>query len=389
MKSKANFLILAAIVFVANCCSPKGDGSVSEVIVNGNKMYVFSLNNLKSDTTTLKFSSLVEYCVLVQLETTEEAFFKPGPTTVTEKYIGIRSSGAPYKLFDRSGKFIGNLGAVGGGPGEWTIALYDDIIDDKNELIYLSSFMSDKILVYSTSGKFLKNIVAPHRLQKPKMYLSDNVLTVIHMPFKTDKAVAYQFDVNTGEILKELGPPPAHFIVQSFDNELFSSRNAPGVFDFLHTCSDTLYHLDMKNNQILPAFGVTYTTSEKIWNRYLPLNKNIFLTDVNIFSKERGRYVPIGMVATDMTSKTSSFIKVVNDYYGNYPVSIGSVSNGYWTLNIQPEQLKEDIENYLAQRGLSDNDRQVLTKTLSTLKENTNNVVFIGKLKKEIKTKLW
>ena len=389
MNSKSKILVLAALVLGTYCCSPKGDGSISEVIVNGNKMYVFSLNDLKSDTTTVSLSSLVDYCNLVQLETTEEAYFRPGNTTVTEKYIGIRSSGAPYKLFDHSGNFLCDVGSVGKGPGEWTISLYDDIIDDKNELIYFSSFMSNKILVYSTSGKFLKDIVAPHQLQKPKMFLSDNILTVIHMPFQNDKAVAYQFDVKTGEVLKELAPPPAHFIVQSFDGELFSTRNAPGIFDFLHTSSDTLYHFDMKNNKILPAFRVTYSTSERVWMRYFPLNKNIFLTNVNMFSEEQRRFMPIGIVASDLKTKTSSWIKVVNDFYGNMSVPIGSVSNGYWVRNVQPEQLMEDIENRLAQRGLSENDRQILNKTLSTLKENTNNVVFIGKLKGEIKAKLW
>ena len=388
MKSKSNFLFFVALVFSAYSCSQKGDGSVSEVIVNGNKMYVFSLNDLKSDTTTIPLSKLVDYCVLVQLENTEEAYFKPGVTTVTEKYIAVRSSRAPYKLFSRSGKFIGNIGSVGNGPGEWTFSLYDDIIDDKNDLIYLSSLNSDKILVYNTSGQFLKNFVAPHRLQKPKMFLFNEVLTVIHMPFEDNKAFAYQFDVKTGEILNEFAPPPAHFIEQGFDGELISMRNAPNTFDFLHTNSDTLYHFDTKNNKILPVFRVTYNTSEQIWKRYLPFNKNIYLTNVSILSEELRKYVSVGMVATDLDSKISSWIKVTNDFYGNMPVSIGNASNGYWISNVQPEQLIEYIENHLANRGISEKDKQILNKTLATLQENTNNVVFIGKLKDKVQ-KLW
>ena len=392
MKSISKIL-LVALVIGAYCCSPKGDGSVTIIDVGGSKMAVFSLNELKADTTTLLLSSLVEDCILVQLQSVEDAYIRPGVTTITEKYIGVRQSGAPYKLFDRSGKFLRNVGSIGRGPGEWTISLYDEIIDDKNELIYLSSFMNDRILVYSTSGQFLKDIVAPHRLQKPKMFLSDGILTVVHMPFENDRAVAFQFDVNTGEILKELAPPPAHLIIQSFDSELFSNRNAQGVFDLNHTSSDTLYHFDTKSNKLLPAFNVTYSSSENIWKRYFQLNKDIFLTNVSYMGTDpntgRQRYIPRGTVATDLKSMTSSWIKVVNDYYGNMPVSIGSIHNGYWVYNIQPEQLMEDIENRLARRNITDNDRQVLTKTLSTLKENTNNVVFIGKLKNEVRTKLW
>jgi len=49
----------------------------------------------------------------------------------------------------------------------------------------------------------------------------------------------------------------------------------------------------------------------------------------------------------------------------------------------------EDIEDRLAERGLSDDDRQVLSRVLSTLEEDTNNVVFIGKLKSEVRSRLW
>jgi len=379
---------LYALAFGVCCCSPKGDGSVSEVVVNDHTMYVFSLNNLQKDTKTILLSSLVDDCTLVQLETTDDAFFKPGTTTVTEKYIGIRSDLAPYKLFDRSGKFLGNIGSIGNGPGEFTISVYDDIIDEKNELIYLSCFMSDKIHVYSTSGKFLKDIVAPHRLQKPKMFLSGNMLTVVHMPFPDDSAVAYQFDVNTGKVLKELAPPPEHFITFGFDGELFSTRNTTGIFDLMYTSSDTLYHFDIKNNKILPAFRVANTT-EGAWVRYFQLNKNIFLTDVNEFSKERERFMSIGLVASDLKTKTSSWIKVVNDFYGNMPVPIRLINNGYWVLNIQPDQLMDDIEDHLVKRGLSEKDVQILNKTLSTLKEDANNVVFIGKIKNERTINLW
>jgi hypothetical protein len=383
MKSILKVLFLA-LVFGVYSCSPKGDGTVSEVVVNGNKMYVFSLNSLKSDTATIPLSSLVENCYLVPLENSDDAYFSPWFTTVTEKYIGVRQQGGdPYKLFDSSGKFLCNVGAVGQGPGEYSISLYDDIIDDKNELIFLTSMIGDKILVYNTSGQFLKNIVAPHRIQKPKMFLSDDVLTVVHLPFNDNRAFAIQFDVHTGDVLKELAPP-AHLIVHNFDGELFNTRSVSNIFDFIHTDSDTLYHFDMKNNEILPVFTMTYSSSENIWKQYYQLNKDLFLS--NIQSLRDNRFTNVGIVATDLTSKKSSWIKVVNDYYGNMPVpiGIGSVRNGYWVYNIQPEQLMENIENRLAEGSCTENEKEVLRKTLSTLEEGANNVVFIGKLKSEI-----
>jgi len=251
--------------------------------------------------------------------------------------------------------------------------------------------MRDRILVYSTSGQFVKDLVAPHRLQKPKIFLSDGILTVVHMPNPNDKAMAFQFDVNTGEILKELGPPPAHMIVQDFDSELFSSRNAQGVFDIIHTSSDTLYQFDVKNNKLRPAFTVDFITNERVWKRYFQLNKNMFLAQVRIFNENTQRFEGGEIIATDMKSLTSSRITVTNDLFGN--MSLGSIGwdshNGYFVINAQPEDLMEDIEKRLSESGVSIADREALTQTLSTLKEGTNNVVFFGNLKREIETKLW
>ena len=377
MKTK---IFSIALVFGVCCCSPKGDGSVSEVIVNGNKMYVSSLNDLKSDTKTIVLSRIVEDLELVQFETKDEAYFKPWYTTVTDKYIGIRQSNAPYVLFDRSGKYICNVGSVGRGPGEYIISPYDDIIDDKNELIYLAPFTGDRILVYNTSGKHLKDIVAPQRLQKAKIFLTKNILTVVHTPFNNDRVIAIQFDVDSGEVLKELAPP-AQLIVKNFEAEIFNTRNASGIFDFLPTGNDTLYHFDVKNNKILPAYMMTFSSSENPYKQHFQLNKDLIFT--HVFGK--------GLVATDLKNKTSSWVKVVNDSYGNMPAPtyVVHLRNGYWVHNIQPEDLMEDIENRLAERSCTENDRQILNKTLSTLKEGTNNVVFIGKLKSEVKTKLW
>jgi len=395
MKTKLFFMFFASLVFSFYSCTQKGDGSVSEVIVNGNTMYVFSLNELKSDTVTLPLSSLVENCVLVQLESRDDTYINPWFTTVTDKYIGVSEERRePFKLFDRSGKFLCNVGSIGQGPGEYGWSPYDAIIDDPNELIYISHFSGNNILVYNTSGQFVKEITAPFRLNKAKIFLSDGILSVIHMPFPDTKAMALQFDVNTDKVLEEVAPLE-HLTVKNFDYDIVNTRNAPGIFDFTFMECDTLYHFDMKNNKILPAFKMRYNSSEKPWMVYFQINKDLFFTNVSFLGIDPNyggqKYIPKGLVATDLKNKTSSYITIVNDYYGNIPVQVSYFTffHGYYVLNIQPEQLIENIENRLAQRNCTENDKQVLNKTLSTLRENENNLVFIGKLKKEIDAKLW
>ena len=389
MKLKSDFFLLA-LIMGAFSCSPRGDKSVSIVDVNGHKMAVLSLNNLKSDTATILLSNLVEDCVFVQLETNDDAFFNPWFTTVTEKYIGVRDiRSEPYKLFDRSGKFLCNVGARGKGPGEYSITPYDDIIDDQNGLIYLAPSLGENILVYNTSGQFLKNIVAPERLLKAKLFLSSNILTVFHMPLINNHAMAYQFDIHTGMLLEKMAALE-HLRVSSADGEIINTRNVPDAFDLLHTSSDTLYQFSVESNRILPLFTSVGGAPES-FKQYFILNGHIILTNIMAFetNPETGRpgFVPKGLVGTDLKNMTSSYIKIVNDFYGNLTVSANAVRfrNGHFVYNVQPEQLMDEIERRLAERSCTENDRQVLRQTLSRLKENTNNVVLAGKMRKEYK----
>jgi len=398
---KSKPLFLAAIILGVCCCTPKG---VTETIVNGNKMYVASFNELKSDTVTIALSSLVEDCIFVQLESKEGVYVNPWVCTVTDKYIGIRElASKPYKLFDRSGNFLNNIGTIGRGPGEYPMILWDELIDERNELIYLLPYMGDRVFVYNTGGQFLRDIVAPHQLTMPVMYLSNNILSVIHVSFN-EKAIAFQFDANTGELLKELKPPANLTIQQGLgDAVVFSTRNSQSTFDFYPlilkeayniTSSDTLYRYDWSNNKILPFFTSNYSVTN-IYKLHFLLNKDFVITSLHTNPTESGESLMKGIVGTDLKHKKSSFIKVVNDYYGNIPVPIFSENQninflkGYWVYTLPPDDLIEVIKNRLAERSCTDNDRQVLQKMLSTLKEGENNVMFIGKLKDEIRTKIF
>jgi len=393
LKSNYKFLFLIALVTGVCCCLPKGDGSVAIVDVGGNKVAVLNLNELKTDVATIPLSSLVEYCNLVQLESIKGAYVDPWAVTVSDKYIGIKQPRrGPYVLFDRTGKFLCNVGSFGGGPGEYSSPIWDDIIDDENELIYLVGVFTDRIFVYHTSGQFLKEIVLPHRMLHPSIFLDNNILIVIHVPLEK-QAKIFQFDVNTGELVKEL-VPPVHFFTKRLDGEnvVLSTRNKPGFFDFHSFSNDSLYHFDLKNNRIAPIFTMPFSTSQNILKRYMLLNKDLLLTYIRCL-EESGQCAGTGLVAIDLKHKTSSFVNFANDFFGNLPAPVDFyfyyLQNGYWTQSMMPEELMEEIEKRLTERGLSESDREVLKKTLSTLKEGANNVVFFGKLKDEVKTKLW
>ena len=400
MKSKH---ILFAVVFAAYCChSPQNSGPVS---VNQDGVYTVSLEGLKPVRKIIPLSMLVDDCILVPLESSEEAYVKPMITTITEKYIGIaqghKDADGTFKLFGRSGKFLCTLDSI-----DANTLIYDVIIDDKNELIYLAHWFGDNISVYDTSGQFVKDIDAPQILCQPVMFLSDDILTIVHTPVdhpspiysghNVAEAMVFQFDVNTGELLKKLAPP-AHLIVEyPGDGFIYTVRNTPGkIYAHLYYHArkggdyrDSLFHFDMQKDKILPVFTMTYNITDLPIDpmyslsrkpHFYHLNKDLIMTELG----EKG------LVATYLSSQTSSWVRILNDYFGNLPVPIyrPNFSNGYFVHNMKPEDLIKEIKTRLSEKSCTEDDRKKLNEMLSTLKEGDNNVVFIGKLKSEIK--LW
>ncbi len=312
----------------------------------------------------------MESCSLVRLQTLSEALFKQWFTTITDKYIGVRQQGnGPYLLFDRSGKFLCSIGSVGKGPGQYAIALYDDFIDEKNNIIYLAPFMGDKILVYNTSGKLLKNIEVPQRLNKPKIFLSNGLLTVVHMAFNGNKAMAFQFDAN-GKVVKQLAPQ-ANLLVNNFNGEF----SIPGIPLPSTSCTQAATPCTTSMcsaTGIEPVFTMSVRADDKPFRQYIELPHH-FITNV------RGK----GLIITDKDKKTSSYVELVNDYFGNLPIPISVITfrNGWFVYNVETSDLSAKIEEHLEGSKVTEKDRQTLKKLLPTLKEENNNVVFIGKLK--------
>ena len=368
------FVFILLFLFCVNSCyRSKKSHSVLAIMMNEHEITVSFFDKLTADTVNLSLSSLVEECELVLLEYTEEAIFKPYRTTITEKYIGIIQSESlrdSYKLFGRSGEFLCSVGTIGQGPGEYTF-ICDDIIDDQNELIYLAPFIDNKILIYNTSGEFLKSIGMPRTMISPRIFISNDTLTVAYL--SEDKSMITQINIYNEQILYEFTTQ----IPQRDNHILYNSKNMLSIFDIAHASYDTLYHIDLSNYFLRPVFiMVDNSSEERVIKLHYQLNKDLVTTIV------RNK----GFIISDLKNKRSSWVKVKNDYFGNLDIQISSSQvsffNGYYVLNIQPEQLMEDIEQRLTESDCTEKDRQILQKTYSMIKETTNNVVFIGKLKK-------
>ena len=374
MKTKNLISTLWLSIFILSSCN-----EASKNAVNAKEaLTVCDFNSLDKTTKDIPLSELIEDCQLLLFENSDSALFKAQTITASDNYIGIRQRDGAFKLFNRQGKFLCNIGAKGNGPGEYSIAIYDELIDEKGGYVYLSSFVGDKLMVYDLNGKWIKDIKLPLKINKPKIAINDDgTLSVVHMSFNEKDPFAFCVDMD-GNIKQQILTPP-HLTVGDFNGEIFSYQNGPD-FEFFHTSNDTIFAYNAKENRLEPHFVMKFSDLEKIPIHIFMLLPTYVFANCYFWDEEKGRPGEGYIYAIDRKTGKGSRFNLVNDYFGNLPTPY-SFNKGYYLRTMEPGALKEKIEEHLASGKCPDNQKDKLKELTASLNENDNNLLFIGKLK--------
>jgi hypothetical protein len=364
-------IFLIILVFISfSCANSKKKAIAYTTKINGNDVLICPIDKV-TDSLVVQLSSLIESLEIIKLQTTPEAFFgQAWQTEISDKYISVISyNQLPVKLFDKSGKFLRNIGVVGRGPGEYS-SLNGVQFNQKGDMLFLFPYGSTrKILVYDVLGNQHKDIPLAFTQQNIKAYFSkDSIITILSMPFKSDSAICFQQSFN-GKLIQKLSPPP-YLINESFDGGVFT--NYLPEFDYFNTASDTLYHYNPKKNTLEPKFAIAYR-DKKFYsvNREMP---GYYYFD--IFGPE----VVSSSVLVNKKTLDAKYFNLQNDFFGNTKAS-AEFSNGYFINNVAAITLKKQIEYVLKRSKLTDKDRKKLNDFNNNLTQEDNNIIFCGRLK--------
>ena len=329
------------------------------------------------DTVDINISDFVEDIEIVRLETSKGALAQPAPVYLSDNYIltGI----VEMKLFERkTGKFIGNVGYRGRGPGEYYVSIYYAQIDEKSSNIYMLGGLSvgqkQEILVYDLSGKWRGENI-PLASNAPKGVFSvdtdNNRLRIAVLPFDGEcDYVAWEQDLE-GSMIS--GVKSNHLGAYSdYSNEVTKTANnsnfAFSVFD-MGKVADTLYYYE-GGNKLKPIFNID-NGAKKIYHFYFEL-PNMFLATVNTKPKWSTIFV-------DKETLRGAWCRLRNDFLGGYQLPIDYFSGGYYAQSIEPALLFERLEPL--REKATGKARERIDYILDNVKEDDNNVVIIGKLK--------
>lgn len=365
-----------------------------QVEVDGQEMTVCKLGLLK-DTINLPLSYWVEDFEAVKLDGRDEALVGQGPVYVSDNYILVgRANNVPCKLFRSDGSYVGSVGSIGQGPGEYTM-VYDMQIDEQAGHVYLLPWNAKSIFVYDMEGKYLKDIPLNKKYEKLivpkgkfKVDAAKNRVAVMLLPFNYLPVVAWVQDME-GNFLHEV--PMNHLGVKpDFSNEVVSTKVASDALDvflctFWELRKDTLYHLNLEDGKLHPKFTldfgqrkITIHDYHEFPGHYVGALTNPVQVNDNMYETEGEAFFMV-----DKVSKKGTFFRVGNDYIDHAPIPYMPFhcSNGYFTQNIEPAVLMERLEKGLEK--LDADKRKRMEALLKTIDEDDNNYIFIGKLKNQ------
>lgn len=350
--------------------------------------------NLKAlkDTVDIPLSYLTEELQVVKLDDRDEALVGGWVrTTVSDNYILVSNNKqTPYKLFTRGGKFLTTIGVYGQGPNEYANT-YSEQLDEANDRIYILPWQSDKLLVFNLKG--VPQTPIPLCLRVPKgqfrVDTKKSEVTVTTLPFDGYPAVVWTQDF--GGKRKNFVPARHLTVPRDFSNEVFMDRNTSDYSVMLMVIMpspriDSLYHYNTVQNRLEARFTTEYPNKEKIsWHGYTEYPRH-FVGDVSVpiqvsantwSGSKPAKYI------IDKQTLHGSYFRLYNDFLGTKKMQVWpSFNNGYYTVNMEPAQLKETLEKELARKDLS---RDVRTRTqalVKSLDEEGNNVVLFAKMKK-------
>ncbi len=380
MQTKTTYFILAFLFCIAlTNCQSKPKGSHAKIVeVNGNKVVDCNISEV-TDTIDLQLSEIISECEVIPLETNEKSLFESVyHVGISENYIAIHSHGSlPIKLFSRKGKFIRDIGKIGRGPGEFN-SLYGIQIDEAANRIYLTPFANAKeLIVYNLNNENLPPIPLAYKQSKCQPFVENNTVTVLSMPFEgSNIPVAYQQDL-TGKVIHEVQPMPHQILRPDFSSEISSTRNAGAndifILAYGSKTPDTLYYYNTKTNKLDPKFVATFNGEKQ--GTWVYDWKNYFWTWV--FGDYNGKKVLV-----DKNTLKSDFFRIKNDFFGGYEINKFYMSNnGMFISSVNAIELMGELGKSLKKSDLKSAEKQKITELLSQLKEDDNEVLFIGKMK--------
>ena len=394
MKQKLINLV-AMLCLSLYSCTPIQEGSTldqcnviaSRVVADGDTLIACDVSKIEQHI-KLPLSTLVKDWKLLKLEnSSKEVMVQPVYIHPSENYILIHplEDNRGTMLFDKTGKYLFDIGKKGNGPGEIVRGMADIEMDEDNDCVYINDYKPSRILKYRLStGEYLTEIPLSYStsvdfLLSPK----DETLIVSCWPHKNiDLGIPWIWKQDfQGNILQKL-PKKAFNKEFWYEFWLWSRNDEITFFDFnIPSIKDTLYHYDIPSNRLKPHFTADF--GSEVPNHQYEDTSDFYLVtllgEVGIGKSSN----PAKRILIDKKTLKGAYVDIVLDGYGDFSITHHwmYLRNSYFTMSLYPHQVAETCEKLLAHpENLTREEKRNLQELLDGITEDDNAFILYGKI---------
>jgi len=336
----------------------------------------------------------------VPLETKQECLIDRYPSFyVLDEYIVVTTSQQCF-LFDRSGKFIREIGRPGRGPDEYSNASRG-VIDEKKQTILMPGW--NKKIEYSFNGKVIRNFPTVPNTSPASDYVSDSIL-VLGVSNPIGDAINHLLFINQEKVVDSIPnyqffKPHDPSMYGGFSNEFYFYRYREDLH-YKNLFNDTIFRI--KDRKLHPAW--VFDMGPYHLSRSIMANMNTFMQErlkynsaLNILEVEPFLLFSIVREKGDsafifdkrkgevfVMQKEQKLKGFYNDIDGGMPFWPTHINRKQELVSfLYPDEMKEMLKNeYFVRKNIRDEAANLRLKELiSRLKEEDNPVVVIARLK--------
>ena len=368
----------------------------------------FDVSTLEDKEYEIKLSDLMESVEIVRMDSVQEAFTKIFRVAVSDNYFAIHHVNYPVKLYSRkSGKFWGNIGRIGNGPGEY-FQIWNVAIEEADNRIYLVNQGRNQIYSYDLNGNFHEDetihLANGQEFERCKAFFNKNKdrIIIFQTPY-----VSYQRSNNSlpevgnlclvqnfsGRLINKI--PSAQYQVPRNDSEVWAyhiDSRSPiyqcGIIPYYDCRKDTIYHYNVETNKLYPVYTSNMYTDKLtiVFSKETPLHyytyQQTYRKGTMVNPEFRTGYK---LFQVDKKTGKGQYIRVVNDYLGGIEFDVDywfhDIRDDYVVYYWEPLVLLEHLEEALDNNEMTTEVRERVLQLKDSLNENDNNIMMICKFK--------
>ena len=365
----------------------------TRVMIDGEEMIELDPSLLK-DTVIFPLSYFTEELEIIKLDDRDEAMTGAPYAYVSDHYImtGMVNN-IPFKLFDRQGKYIADVGGIGQGPGEYRF-IYAAKIDEYTQRIYMLPFFGKELLVYDFKGNVCPPVPLVHEGIVAQFALRGDTVVILGSPQPNKFASCVWTQDLRGNLIHEFSTGRLDF---DFRGVTINSQQNTERIDFSFWIPkaqlDSLYEVNLEKGELIPRFTAHFKGEAlkphmygEFPDHYVGEATGQWIQsktddDGNVQRRIAGDLPTYYIV--DKQTLRGAYFGIENDWLDGERLEMPlGLNYGYYMTCLEPGVLAERIEKALRSDHLTERTRKLLTEVQAGITENDNNYLLYAKLKR-------